>query len=38
MVSDFDKKNGYLWLTDDEFKKACDQNIVVKREARELLE
>ena len=39
MVSDFiDEKNGYLRLTDDEFKKACDQNVVVKREAREYLE
>ena len=38
-MSDFiNEKNGYLRLTDDEFKKACDQNIVVKREAREYLE
>lgn len=32
MVSDsVDEKNGYLCLTDKEFKSACDQNIVSKR-------
>lgn len=39
MVSDsVDEKNGYLCLTDKEFKSACDRNIVFKKEAREYLE
>ena len=39
MMSDFiDEKNGYLGLTDEEFEKALDQSILVKKEAREYLE
>ena len=35
MMSDFiDETNGYWWLTDEEFKKASEQNII-KKEARD---